>query len=448
MSQLISAEEHERHIVKIIKAWTTDSQDNRDRLAQALKEAPFLMSVNNVTGIFSYKKPNGIYFRSPELEIYFKDNQEAWFINEDEGYEVWEQLGVVDQPRFLRFRPDLSWQQKSDLIGTKGHTNDISIDDFKLDGLEYFLRRLTIEDELDKKKTMIIVLWNYLISYFIDMSEWQKDRYFRGEYKWFYRTTHYAYFDSHWLRLIRENAWLPSPNGGLCRPAEISFDQLPPEFIQDGYLIKKIGFKPNEIEEIEELSLKSGVDKDVIMMLKNRPDLGEEVKRLFTQSEFPVRTDSGASEESFWEDIENAPEVEFTRKERSIRVSRGNIDPQTWLRGHYSNREGEMICQLCEKIMPFQKLDDLYYFESVEIIKGIKPELEEKFLALCPVCAAKYKYYVKGENGGKNAMQEIKSYILNNTYSEIPIRLDKGPATIRFVEVHYNRLKQILQREE
>jgi hypothetical protein len=97
--------------------------------------------------------------------------------------------------------------------------------------------------------------------------------------------------------------------------------------------------------------------------------------------------------------------------------------------------------------MPFQKLYNEYYFESVEILRGIKPELEEKFLALCPVCAAKYKYYIKGEKGGINFMQKIKSYIINNDYSEIPIPLDKGSATIRFVEVHYNRLKQILIRE-
>lgn len=98
--------------------------------------------------------------------------------------------------------------------------------------------------------------------------------------------------------------------------------------------------------------------------------------------------------------------------------------------------------------MPFKKLDGSYYFEAVEIIKGINLELEEKFLALCPVCAAKYKYFVKGEKEGRNQMEKIRSYILENEALEIPVIFDEEQETIRFVEIHYNRLKKIIISEK
>lgn len=278
--QPITLQEHNRHISKILKAWdaTEDSQENRDRLKAALEETPFLLSINNVTGEYAYRKPVEIYFRTSELETYFQNYNEAWFIEENNGVDLWKHLGVVDKPRFIKFKPDMSYQQKEDLRGFCGHTKDISVYDNTLDGLNNFFEQLIKVNETELQKKLAILLWNYLLNNFRGISDWKKDEYFRGEYEWFYYTNRYASFDAHWLKLIREKPWLPSPDGRIVRPGEISFDQLPPEFKRDEYLIKKIGFKLDESEEVKELAEKCGIDSEALAILKNRPDLIPELK--------------------------------------------------------------------------------------------------------------------------------------------------------------------------
>uniref|UniRef100_A0A7V4G6H8 Sacsin/Nov domain-containing protein n=1 Tax=Desulfobacca acetoxidans TaxID=60893 RepID=A0A7V4G6H8_9BACT len=448
--RVISPKEHNRHIDKILRAWAVTSEDNRkpdrERLVAALKETPFLNAVNNVTGSEAYKKPEEIYFRSPELELYFQGYQDAWFINENKGETVWEKLRVANIPRFLEFDPQLSWQQKSALRRDYGCTRDWPANDYRVDGLENFLDNLSNFNE-EQQKSRSKQLWSFLVDFFKDMSDWDKNSFFHGTYKWFYYSKHYAYFNAHWLKLLQGNPWLPSPAGGLCKPAEITFDQLPPEFPRDDYLIKKLGFKPDEGEEIRELAQKTGVPEDILVILKSRPELMPELRRLASQPIFPSRSSAEGSEERYWEGIEHAPPVEFNQRVRNIRISRGKIDPQTWLRSQYTNQDDEMVCQLCKQVMPFKKLDGNYYFEAVEIIKGIKEELEEKYLALCPVCAAKYKYYVKGAQGGRNNMNEIKFYILENDALEIPVKLENEEETIKFTQLHYKRLKLICQKQ-
>jgi hypothetical protein len=449
--QVISPQEHGRHIDKILRALAVTSQDHREldrkRLETALKETPFLNSVNNVTGIKAYKKPEEIYFRSPELELYFQENQEAWFINEDRGSEQWKKLGVATIPRFLSVDSQLSWEERSALIGNEGYTYCISTEDYLLDGLEHFLNNLNNYNE-EQQKARSKYLWSFLVDFFREKSDWTKDRFFKGTYKWFYYTKRYENFDARWLKLLREKPWLPSPAGGLCKPADITIAQLPPEFERDDYLIKKIGFKPDEGEEIRELAQKAGVPEDILVTLRNRPELIPKLRKLAAQPSFPSRSSAEGSEGRYWEDIEHAPPVEFNQRVRGIRTSRGKIDPQTWLRSQYTNQDNEMVCQLCKKVMPFKKLDGHYYFEAVEIVKGIKEELEEKFLALCPVCAAKYKYFVKGESGGRKQMDDITSYILENDGLEIPVLLDNEKETIKFTQLHYNRLKIIFQKQK
>lgn len=47
-----------------------------------------------------------------------------------------------------------------------------------------------------------------------------------------------------------------------------------------------------------------------------------------------------------------------------------------------------MICQICQKEMPFKKKDGHYYFEAIELLNDLDREMEEFYIALCPLCAA------------------------------------------------------------
>ena len=70
-------------------------------------------------------------------------------------------------------------------------------------------------------------------------------------------------------------------------------------------------------------------------------------------------------------------------------------DKDTYLKESYTNGEGQLVCQMCEDEMPFHRRDGEYYFESVQLFDDLSGEYAPAHLAFCPVCAAKYKEFVK-----------------------------------------------------
>ena len=104
-----------------------------------------------------------------------------------------------------------------------------------------------------------------------------------------------------------------------------------------------------------------------------------------------------------------------------------------------------MICQICKEEMPFKKRDGEYYFEAVEALSKdyLPKEYEAQFLALCPVCAARYKEFVKN---GESTMEKLHRALKNSDGLEVPLRLGEWETSLRFVEIHRQDMKTILRK--
>jgi len=134
----------------------------------------------------------------------------------------------------------------------------------------------------------------------------------------------------------------------------------------------------------------------------------------------------------------------------NVRTS-SSKDSKSYLQEKNTNYDNQLICQICKREMPFKKSDGEYYFEIIEIFSKtniLTKEMEEPYLALCPVCAAKYR---SGGFVDDNQKNEIKEKILNENIEankdgnyEIPISLDYE-TTICFVAKHFKDLKAILE---
>ena len=103
-----------------------------------------------------------------------------------------------------------------------------------------------------------------------------------------------------------------------------------------------------------------------------------------------------------------------------------------------------MVCQVCKEEMPFRKRDGEHYFEAVEALSRdhFTMEHEAQFLALCPLCAAMYKEFVKQDEG---AMVVLKNALINMDGFEVPLHLGDLDTSIRFVETHRDDLRTIIQ---
>ena len=161
---------------------------------------------------------------------------------------------------------------------------------------------------------------------------------------------------------------------------------------------------------------------------------------------FPVKKviNSERRQEHIIEQIANARKKKYEERERSVRTSKATIDPSLWLRKQYTNDDNEMVCQICKKEMPFRKRDGEHYFEAVEVFsEDLFPvEHDAQFLALCPVCAAMYKEFIKKDEA---AMSDLRKALLYMNSLKVPLKIDEWETTIQFVETHCHDIKTILK---
>ena len=132
----------------------------------------------------------------------------------------------------------------------------------------------------------------------------------------------------------------------------------------------------------------------------------------------------------------------YDKRKRSVRTSKPEIPPDVWLREMYTNQEGTIVCQMCRKAMPFKlPRTGEYYFEAVQIADNFPIEDHCLYLALCPLCAAKYKMLVKRD---EDYLREFISAIGVNEEQVVPVGMDGISCSVRFVESHLLDVKTAL----
>jgi hypothetical protein len=248
-------------------------------------------------------------------------------------------------------------------------------------------------------------------------------------------------------RLLIENSWLPGPDQVFHEPCDFRLAELPESFERDDKLADLLGMKKYVVAVLAE---KVGLRTEDIALIKQHPEEFAKWKNdIAIRNEkptFPTRAVENPEprQEKLTRQLADAPEKEYEERERSVRTSRSAIDPSLWLREQYTNENGQMVCQICKKEMPFRKRDGQYYFEAVEAFSQDQFPLEHEaqFLALCPLCAAMYKELVKKD---KAAMADLRKALLNMDSLEAPLRLGDLETTIQFVETHLCDVKTILE---
>jgi hypothetical protein len=331
---------------------------------------------------------------------------------------------------------------------TRGET----VENYKLHGLDDFLHYLVNEQDSGERVRAALILWRYLEKH-LELDPW----FFKGRYNWFYYRNHTKSFDSQMLTCLRNTQWIPTRNGSFEKPGNITTDQLFDEFQGANELIDVLGFNQcvgrggvSEEEQKREHADHLGVSLEDIEFLKNHPDEFARLKVEITSREqgpvFPRRKviNPERRQERLTEQLAESSKKEYEERERSVRTTRGTIEPSLWLREMYINDDGQMVCQICKKEMPFRKRNGEHYFEAVEAFSQdyFPMEHETQFLALCPLCAAMYKEFVKKDDA---AMAELRVVLLNMDSLEAPLSLGDLESTVEFVEPHLQDIRTILE---
>ena len=449
----IAEHEHEMDIQKIMRAMASDSEAGKKKVVRAARQTPFLRAIDQ-SGNLSFKRPGDVYTNNAELRGYFSSATDVWFLDEtsigiSSKFDTWVELGVTRLPRRVQFPDGLPAGER------KYSTRREKIENYDLHGLAEFLQSLQNTSNVEEKKVSSRLLWSYLVEHLE-----ANPHFFKGRYHWFYYTAHTKYIDSRMLTRLREAKWVPTNDDGIQRPGETTTNQLIDECLGFNELIDILGIQREtddsylpEEQTRRDHARELDVSLEDIELLRQHPEKFEKWKAdISAQNQKPAVPERASSNperrrERLAEQLSNTPDKEYEKRDRSVRTSRGEVDPALWLRNQYKNDAGQMICQVCKGEMPFTKRDGEHYFEAVEALSRdhFPGEHEAQFLALCPLCAAMYKEFVKQDEG---AMVGLKSALMNTDDLEVPLHLGELDTSIRFVERHCHDIKTILDEQE
>lgn len=444
-------DEHQLDLERIRRACDADSGGNR--LKSPLSKTPFIFCTVAATGRQEYRTADKVYFRSDDLCSYFEGSTSFAYIDPPEDQRaLYERLGVEWSVRIRR----TSRTQGGYIIyrsywgdhcrGRDGFDRCISVD-----GLKEALDRPTIE-----KSAFIwreIAVPNYsCIRGKVESSTRQN-----------YLGSEIVDETSKFGSLLISKKWLPDRHGNMHRPCDLFVNNLHESFGRDDPEVAQLSEKLGMMTHIEhEVLEKAGVsqqdleDMDLGRRIRNEPpETRQQIEAILAQDrrpEFPTEEEVKNPERRqnrVREEYKAAPQKAY-EQEASNRYTRNLIDPDPQLKAWYTNESEKMVCQICEKEMPFRKRDGEYYFESVEIFTRdyLPREHASQYLALCPLCAAKYQYFVK-QDKDKKSMEKLRRALiatdsLDPDGPEVPLEFGRESATVRFVSRHVIDLRAIL----
>ncbi len=443
---IVSLDEHKYHIEKIWQAYKTDSQEKKQRLKQALQATPFILTKNLDSDEITYRKPSEVYSPTEDLKMYFSENSTVWFVSSDYerfALDMFMELGVSDVVRVTKKSPDY----RGHIIIRNRHSNhERGLDGFdpniKVDGLAHAMASSSLEKS--------VFIWNDIA---VANYPCIRGRIERSSRETYVNSVFVDRTSDEFGRLLIESSWLPAPDGSFQKPSDVCPDDLPQEFERNENLANMLEMKKNVDAKLAEQAGVSAEILEIARQLEQNPDVLDMVhKELAKKNEgtiFPTRTSANPErrQEGLAEQLVNAPEKQYEERNRSIRTSRWAIEPELWLTNHYTNDAGQMVCQICKEEMPFKKRNYKYYFEAVEALSRefFSREHEAQYLALCPVCAAMYKEFVKCD---EIAMKNLSDALKSSDELKLPLKLGELKTSIRFVESHWLDMRAILQEKK
>ena len=425
-----------------------------DAKAASLFECYYVLEAED-----SWMKPGSVFLDSPYVETgltaYFSalgGDQKSPLSSE--GYR---DLGFADK-RIISFASSIGVQTKLTIetadcrnnphwgslrmSGTERLTKKAINRDFKIEGLDTVLGRPTLE--------LSRLIWLTMVK-LADDKQYLKAKYRRNA------KSGTRSVDSQLVHSLKKGEWIPQRDGSFVRPAEARHVCLPDGFLYDlGWewlkaiefgkenrersaerqqkkkAARELGFKDDETLERAQQFAAFQIEDQLRLLAEFRARQKRELpEQESSNSERRARHVSELASE--------APEKRTVIRNRSVPVDLKEIKEMAaeFLTQQYSDYEGQMICQVCMRPLPFKLDDGTHYFEKVEFLKELRKYYSQNHLALCPNHAAMFQH----AHGSRELMKDMLLALKGN---KLAIVLAQRDAEIYFTKTHLGDLKTLI----
>jgi hypothetical protein len=258
------------HIARMLKAYSTDSKKRQESLIRALRETPFVAAKKPSNDERCWKKPTEVYQPTERLKELLAGLSGVYILDESldclradgvrdflEGCGVARHLEPIEIGAKL---PDTEVRRIRAEVGAQRATSTEPIVDYSLRGLDELLLQLQTSISRAEWRRRAELLWDSLVDLYVRRGRAN----FSATYRWYYYTAHSRSFDANFVGRLREEAWVPSSDGGLYKPREICFDET--GWKENQFLSDLLKFSPPALRE---LAKEAGIDLDVLTLLKS-----------------------------------------------------------------------------------------------------------------------------------------------------------------------------------
>lgn len=263
--------------------------------------------------------------------------------------------------------------------------------------------------------------------------------------------------------LLKTAEWIPSADGSFHKPEDICNEMLPEGFSYDrDEWLTSIDFaktsrtQSEEFRQKKEVAEKLGISLELTEYLQQLTN--DEQKAFLSEfiswrdkkntphddDDLPNNTapDPNRRYKKAEEEAEEAEQKQYEKKERSVRTNR-NPEVKSYLKEFNTNDNGNVVCQICCKKMPFKIGGSEDYFESVQCIKSVKKDFKPNHLALCPNCAAEYKFACETSEPDRIEFILLLDHIQDSDLI-VPLQMPVHDR-LRFTQKHLIELQAVLQ---
>ena len=283
--------EYALDVARILRAFETDSNAQRQKLVQVLRTSKFVKAIDAGTAKKYWVTPNIPYMATGRMKELFSGVEGVYVVDDrveclrgESIHELLEECGTTHYLRPVPAVTEFTYEERRNMrrrAGNEKSSGGDTLEDHSLEGLDELLDTLPqFDSELRTTKSKL--LWDSLV----ELEDTRGSSVFFGTYRWRYYTRKHTLFDAAFVRKLNRIAWVADEGGKVDFAANVLFDEL--DWRENSFLQSRIEFKQPIVQE---LAREAGIEPESLDLIREHGVTAERLRDWLGLKEDPTASD-------------------------------------------------------------------------------------------------------------------------------------------------------------